>query len=53
MYIVPNVGTPPRIDGRTINYTFLEKQLGDDPPTPFSFINLKNGIQVLHVYVNT
>ena len=41
------IGTPPRLDGKTIQYAFLEKQMGDDPPTPFSFLNLPNGIQVL------
>ncbi|XP_078681005.1 5-taurinomethyluridine-[tRNA] synthase subunit MTO1, mitochondrial-like [Branchiostoma floridae x Branchiostoma belcheri] len=32
-------GTPPRIDGRTIDYTDLSPQPGDDPPQPFSFLN--------------
>jgi tRNA uridine 5-carboxymethylaminomethyl modification enzyme len=31
-------GTPPRIDGRTINYAGLEAQPGDDPRPVFSFI---------------
>ncbi|MEJ2106057.1 MAG: tRNA uridine-5-carboxymethylaminomethyl(34) synthesis enzyme MnmG [Acidiferrobacteraceae bacterium] len=31
-------GTPPRIDGRTINYDVLEEQPGDDPAPVFSFI---------------
>lgn len=31
-------GTPPRIDGRTVDYTKLEVQHGDDEPVPFSFI---------------
>jgi len=29
-------GTPPRLDGRTINWSALEMQPGDDPPEPFS-----------------
>lgn len=32
-------GTPPRLDGSTINYKGLEVQHGDNPPIPFSFIN--------------
>ncbi|MEP7043383.1 MAG: tRNA uridine-5-carboxymethylaminomethyl(34) synthesis enzyme MnmG [Dokdonella sp.] len=31
-------GTPPRIDGRTIDYSQLEEQPGDDPAPVFSFI---------------
>ncbi len=30
-------GTPPRIDGRTIDFTNLERQDSDNPPVPFSF----------------
>jgi tRNA uridine 5-carboxymethylaminomethyl modification enzyme len=30
-------GTPPRIDGRTIDYSRLEEQPGDDPAPVFSF----------------
>ncbi|MGQ9562669.1 MAG: tRNA uridine-5-carboxymethylaminomethyl(34) synthesis enzyme MnmG [Thermogutta sp.] len=31
-------GTPPRINGRTIDYNLLEMQPGDDQPVPFSFM---------------
>lgn len=30
-------GTPPRVDGRTINYSKLEEQRGDESPKCFSF----------------
>ena len=30
-------GTPARLDGRTIDFTKLEPQYGDEPPIPFSF----------------
>jgi tRNA uridine 5-carboxymethylaminomethyl modification enzyme len=30
-------GTPARLDRRSINFSILEPQYGDDPPTPFSF----------------
>ena len=31
-------GTPPRLDGRTINYSVLQRQPGDDPVPVFSFM---------------
>jgi tRNA uridine 5-carboxymethylaminomethyl modification enzyme len=30
-------GTPPRLDGRTIDWSKFARQPGDDDPTPFSF----------------
>jgi len=30
-------GTPPRLDGRTIDWSQFEEQPGDEDPTPFSF----------------
>lgn len=30
-------GTPPRLDGRTINFSVLKEQKGDNPPGKFSF----------------
>lgn len=32
-------GTPPRLDGRTIDWSILEMQPGDDDPTLFSFLS--------------
>jgi tRNA uridine 5-carboxymethylaminomethyl modification enzyme len=34
-------GTPPRIDGRTIDWAKLEMQPGDDPPEPFSVLTAR------------
>lgn len=34
-------GTPPRIDGRTIDFSKLERQDSDNPPIPFSFRTLE------------
>jgi len=34
-------GTPPRLDGRTIDWTKFEEQPGDADPTPFSFRSLQ------------
>src|SRR5882672_7707849 len=34
-------GTPARLDGRTIDYAGLERQDGDEPPAPFSYLTEK------------
>jgi tRNA uridine 5-carboxymethylaminomethyl modification enzyme len=31
-------GTPPRVDGRTLDYAQMQEQPGDDEPCPFSFL---------------
>lgn len=34
-------GTPPRLDGKTIDWSVLEMQPGDDDPVVFSYLNKK------------
>jgi tRNA uridine 5-carboxymethylaminomethyl modification enzyme len=34
-------GTPPRVDGRTVNYKAMEEQKGDEKPEKFSYTNTK------------
>lgn len=38
-------GTPPRIDGRTIDWDVLEEQGSDSPPRAFSYLN-KGGVRL-------
>ena len=38
-------GTPARVDGRTIDYSVMQEQLGDDPIVPFSFSTDPESIQ--------
>jgi len=34
-------GTPPRLDRGTVNWPVLQEQVGDNPPTPFSYLTEK------------
>ncbi len=38
-------GTPPRIDARSIDFSILEEQKGDEFPAKFSFLNYPSPIQ--------
>lgn len=38
-------GTPPRVDGRTLNYDKMEEQLGDERPGKFSFLDNNQRLQ--------
>jgi tRNA uridine 5-carboxymethylaminomethyl modification enzyme len=44
-------GTPPRLDANTINWSVLEKQEGDKPPRPFSFINDQVAVKQIDCYI--
>ncbi|KAF9143043.1 Mitochondrial Translation Optimization [Mortierella sp. GBA39] len=45
-------GTPPRLDGKTIDFSELTPQFGDQPPSPFSYLNkeVANGHRQLACY---
>jgi tRNA uridine 5-carboxymethylaminomethyl modification enzyme len=44
-------GTPPRLDGRTIDWSRFESQAGDADPTPFSFLTAKIGRPQVPCYI--
>jgi tRNA uridine 5-carboxymethylaminomethyl modification enzyme len=44
-------GTPPRLDGRTIDWSRFEAQHGDPDPTPFSFVTNKIEREQVPCYV--
>ena len=44
-------GTPARLNGDTIDWDVLEKQSGDENPTPFSFLNKKLEQPQINCYI--
>ncbi len=44
-------GTPPRLNGRTIDFARTEEQAGDDVPQPFSFLTDQLDIQQLPCWI--
>ena len=45
-------GTPPRIDGRSIDYSLLEEQPGDEMPGKFSFTKTTNTLKQRSCYIS-
>ena len=44
-------GTPPRLSGRTIDWSRLEEQPGDDQPLPFSYLNTKISVPQIACHI--
>jgi tRNA uridine 5-carboxymethylaminomethyl modification enzyme len=44
-------GTPPRLNGRTIDYDHVELQPGDNEPQPFSFLTDRLVVEQLPCYI--
>lgn len=46
-------GTPARLDGRTIGWSRLEEQKGDDQPSPFSFLTRRIETPQVSCFITT
>ena len=46
-------GTPPRLDGTTIDWAGLDNQPGDDPPPPFSFMTERIATPQIACHITT
>ena len=44
-------GTPPRLDGRSLNYDVMEEQFGDDNPEKFSYIDTDPLVKQLSCHI--
>ncbi len=44
-------GTPPRLKAKTINYSNLETQPGDEIPIPFSYLNTKISVPQINCHI--
>ena len=44
-------GTPPRLDGRTIDWSKFDRQSGDSEPTPFSFMTASIDRQQIDCFI--
>ena len=44
-------GTPPRVDGRSVDFSKMEEQVGDDDRRTFSFLNNINDLEQKSCYI--
>jgi len=44
-------GTPPRLDGRSLNYDSMEEQFGDENPEKFSYIDSHSLVEQLSCHI--
>jgi tRNA uridine 5-carboxymethylaminomethyl modification enzyme len=44
-------GTPPRLDGRSLNYDLMEEQFGDENPEKFSYIDSNSLVKQLSCHI--